>query len=131
MHDLSLIENQISREVVDACIKVHTALGPGLFEKVYEHALVIELGEKRQLFLDRQLPIQAYYEGKALGEAYLADLIVEQKVILEIKSVERLLPVHFKQLLTYLRLADLKLGLLINFNEVRVINGINRVVNGL
>lgn len=131
MHDLSIPENRISQEGIDACIRVHTALGPGLFERVYENALIYELGEKRRFPLDHQFPIQAYYEDQPLGESFYADLIIDQKVILEIKSVERLLPVHFKQLLTYLRLADMKLGLLINFNEVRVIKGIHRIVNGL
>ena len=127
MHDLSLVENQISQEVVDACIRIHTALGPGLFEKVYEEALLIELSTKRQFSLERQHPIQAYYEGHALGESFYADLIIEQKVILEIKSVEKLLPVHFKQLLTYLRLTGLKLGLLINFRNARKITSLIRL----
>ena len=131
MYDLSIPENRISQEVIDACISIHMALGPGLFERIYENAPIYELGEKRRFPLDYQFPVQAYYEDQPLGESFYADLIVDQKVILEIKSVERLLLVHFKQLLTYLRLTDMKLGLLINFNEVRVMKGIHRIVNGL
>ncbi len=123
-------ENQIAREVVDASIQVHRTLGPGLLESVYEAALTIELSQ-RGLEVVRQYPITVEYRGVALGEGYRADMLVRGKVLLELKSVERVQPVHKKQLLTYLRLSDRKLGLLLNFGEALMKNGITRIVNGL
>jgi len=107
-------ENEVARLIVDAAYKVHTAIGPGLLESVYEEVLVHELG-KRDLKVLRQTPIPLVYESIQLELAFIADLIVEDLVIVELKSIEKIAPVHKKQLLTYLRLADKKLGLLINY----------------
>jgi GxxExxY protein len=123
-------ENEIAREVVDAAMKVHKALGPGLLESVYEIVLAHEL-QKRGLKAERQLPISIEYEGLKFSEGFKADIMVEEKVIAELKSVETLQPVHKKQLLTYLRLADKRLGLLINFGSPLLKDGISRVVNHL
>lgn len=109
--------------------KIHTTLGPGLLESVYETVLVYEL-EKRGLNFVRQQPIPVVYERVRLEEGFRADIIVENKVIIEIKSVEAVAPVHKKQLLTYLRLTNLRLGLLINFNAL-IRDGITRIANGL
>lgn len=125
-----MTENEIAKEIVDAAYRIHTTLGPGLFESVYELALKFEL-EKRELQVLRQHPIPVVYETIHLEEGFRADLIVERKVIIEVKSIEALAPVHRKQLLTYLRLADMRLGLLINFNVELIRDGIKRVVNGL
>jgi GxxExxY protein len=125
-----MTENEISRVVVDAAFKVHVALGPGLLESVYEKVLKYEL-EKRGLRVIRQVPVPIVDEGVVFDECLVADLIVEDKVILELKSVEDVAPVHKKQLLTYLRLGDRRLGLLINFNVNLIKDGIERVVNDL
>lgn len=123
-------ENQIATTIVDAAFKVHTALGPGLLESVYRSALAYEL-TKRGLRVAEERGIPAVYEDIRLELGFRADIIVENKVIVEIKSIEALAPIHGKVLLTYLRLADLKLGLLINFNSELIKTGIRRVVNGL
>jgi len=123
-------ENQIAAAVVDAAFKIHTTLGPGLLESVYEATLEYEL-RKRGLSVLRQIGLPVYYEGLKLELGYRVDMIVGDKLIIEIKSVEALAPVHKSQLLTYLRLANMRLGLLINFNVVRIKDGIHRVVNGL
>lgn len=123
-------ENEIAREIVDAAYQIHRKLGPGLLESVYETVLVFDL-EKRGLNVQRQVPVPIVYEGISFNEGYRADLIVENKVIVELKSVETVAPVHKKQLLTYLRLADKRLGLLINFGAELIRDGISRVVNGL
>ncbi len=120
-----MTENEIAKEIVDSAYKVHTTLGPGLLESVYEAALAYELG-KRGLHVERQKPLPVVYENVRLEEGFRADL-----VIVELKSVEEVAPVHKKQLLTYLRLAEKRLGLLINFGGARVKDGITRVVNGL
>ena len=125
-----MTENEIARQVVDAAYKVHTKLGPGLLETAYEAALAHEL-KKRLLIVRRQVPVPIIYEEVVLDEGYRADLMVEDKVIIELKSVEALAPVHKKQVLTYIRLADKRLGLLINFGEALIKDGIKRVVNGL
>ena len=125
-----MTENEIAREIVDAAFKVHTTLGPGLLESVYETVLSYEL-EKRGLNIVRQKPAPVVYESVKIDEGYRVDLIVADKVIVELKSVEIVAPVHKKQLLTYLRLMDKKLGLLINFGTARIKDGISRVVNGL
>ena len=125
-----MTENEIARQVVDAAYKIHSLLGPGLFESVYEKILAAEL-EKRGLCFVRQQAIPLVYETLHLGAGFRADLIVEGKVIVEIKSVDAIAPVHRKQLLTYLKLADMRLGLLINFNSVLIKDGIIRIVNGL
>jgi|SRR6185295_6307450 len=123
-------ENQIAAAVVDAAYKIHTTLGPGLLESVYEATLEYEL-KKRGLSVRKQVGLPVYYEALRLEIGYRIDLIVGDKVIIEIKSIEALAPVHKRQLLTYLRLANLRLGLLINFNVERIKDGIHRVVNGL
>ncbi|MCC6589781.1 MAG: GxxExxY protein [Bryobacterales bacterium] len=123
-------ENAIAKEIVDAAFRIHTALGPGLLESVYDVVLAYEL-TRRGLRTVRQHPIPVIYESVRLDPGFRADLIVEAKVIVEIKSVEAIAPVHKKQLLTYLRLADKRLGLLINFHVPLIKHGITRVVNGL
>lgn len=125
-----MTENEIARIIVDAALKIHRTLGPGLLESVYEATLNWEL-INRGLRVRRQFPFPVRYEGFKLGIGFRVDLLVEERVIIEIKSVESLAPVHRKQLETYLRLTDKRLGLLINFNEVLIKNGIQRVVNRL
>lgn len=123
-------ENEIAKVVVDAAYKIHVSLGPGLLESVYETVLAYEL-EKRGLKVTRQQPIPIVYEGVHLELGFRADIIVEDKVIIELKSVEVVNPVHKKQLLTYLTLANKRLGLLINFGAFLIKDGISRVVNKL
>jgi GxxExxY protein len=125
-----LHENPISKEIVDAAFKIHTTLGPGLLESVYETILAFEL-RNRGLQVQRQVPVPIVWEGVQFEEGYRLDLVVEDKVLVEVKSVEAIVPVHKKQLLTYLRLMNKRLGILINFNEELIRNGITRVVNGL
>jgi len=125
-----MTENEIAKIVVDAAYKIHTRLGPGLLESVYEAVLVYEL-QKRGLAVLRQEPIPVSYEEVHLDVGFRADLLVAEKVIIELKSIEKIAPVHKKQLLSYLRLADKRLGLLINFNVVLIKDGITRIVNGL
>lgn len=125
-----LHENPISKEIVDAAFKIHTKLGPGLLETVYETILAYEL-RKRGFRVERQLPVPIVWDDIQFEEGYRLDLMVEDKVLVEVKSVEAVAPVHKKQLLTYLRLMDKRLGILINFNEELIRDGISRVVNGL
>jgi len=115
---------------VNAAYVIHKRLGPGLLESVYEAVLAYELSQ-RHLQVTRQQAVPVHYEGLTLELGFRADLIVEEKVIVELKSVEAVAPVHAKQLLTYLRLADKRLGLLINFGEYLIKDGITRVVNEL
>ncbi len=122
--------NAIAKEIVDAAFRIHTTLGPGLLESVYDAVLAFEL-DRRGLRTVRQQPIPVVYETVRIDTGFRADLIVEDKVIVEIKSVEVLAPVHKKQLLTYLRLADKRLGLLLNFHVALIKDGITRIVNGL
>lgn len=125
-----MTENQIATLILDAAFKIHKTLGPGLLESVYEATLDFEL-QKQGLRVIRQIGLPVHYEGIKLELGFRVDLIVGEKVIIEIKSVESLAPVHKKQLLTYLRLMNLRLGLLLNFNVELMRNGIQRVVNGL
>ena len=125
-----MTENDIGTLVVGASIDVHRELGPGLLESVYEIALVHEL-INRQLSVKRQLSIPILYKGIELKEGFKADIIVENRVILELKSVEKILSVHKKQLQTYLKLTGCKLGYLLNFNETLLKDGITRCVNQL
>jgi GxxExxY protein len=125
-----MTENEIAKQVVDAAYKIHTKVGPGSLESAYEAILIYEL-KKRGLQVLYEQPVPIVYEEVRLDIGYRADLIVEDKVIIELKSVEKIAPVHYKQLLTYLKLADKRLGLLINFGEVFIKHGITRVVNGL
>jgi GxxExxY protein len=123
-------ENELSSIIVNCCYHIHTKLGPGLLESVYEEVLCYELREAG-LSYSRQLNIPVYYNELILELGFRADIVVENKVIIEIKSIESIAPVHKKQLLTYLRLTGLKLGLLINFNEALIKDGITRIVNNL
>lgn len=125
-----MTENAIAKEIVDAAFRIHTTLGPGLLESVYQTVLAYELG-RRGLRTVSQQAIPVVYENVRIDTGFRADLVVEEKVIVEIKSVELLAPVHKKQLLTYLRLADKRLGLLINFHVALIKDGITRIVNGL
>ena len=125
-----MTENEIATQIVDAAYKIHTTLGPGLLESVYEAVMAEELA-RRRLRVVRQQAIPVVYENVHLEVGFRADLIVEGKVIIEIKSVEAIAPVHKKQLLTYLRLADKRLGILINFDVELIRDGISRVVNRL
>ncbi|MFN7259141.1 MAG: GxxExxY protein [Cyclobacteriaceae bacterium] len=123
-------ENELSRIIVHSCFKIHSELGPGLLESVYEELLSYEL-KKQNLNFSRQQGIPVVYENVKLDPGFRSDIIVENKVIVEIKSVELIAPVHQKQLLTYLRITGIKLGLLVNFNEALIKDGIQRIVNGL
>jgi len=124
-----MTENEIAKQVLDAAFTVHTKLGPGLLESVYEVVLAYEL-QKRGLTAERQKPMPILYDNIRFDEAFRSDLVVNGKVIAELKSVEALLPVHAKQLLTQLRLSGIKLGLLINLGEAHLKNGIRRIING-
>lgn len=125
-----MTENEIAKIIVNTCYDIHVELGPGLLESVYEEILAYELSGKG-LKLERQKAIPLIWGDKKMEIGFRADLIVENKVIIELKSVEVIAPVHPKQLLTYLRITDLKLGLLINFNEKLIKDGITRIVNKL
>lgn len=125
-----MTENEISKIVVDIAYKVHTKIGPGLLESVYEEIMFCEI-KNYGLKVECQKAIPVFWKEKQLEIGFRADLIVENKVIIELKSVEEIAPVHYKQLLTYLKLTDLKLGLLINFNEYLIKDGIKRIVNNL
>jgi GxxExxY protein len=122
-------ENEIARQILDAAFLVHSKLGPGLLESVYEVVMAYEL-KKRGLTAERQKPMPILYDNIRFDEAFRSDLVVNGKVIAELKSVETLVRVHAKQLLTQLRLSGLKLGLLINFGEAHLKDGIKRVING-
>jgi GxxExxY protein len=124
-----MTENQIAKHILDAAFRVHTKLGPGLFESVYEVVMDYELN-KSGMVVERQKPMPITYDNVRFDEAFRADLVVNGKVIAELKSVDALLPVHAKQLLTQLRLSRLKLGFLINFGEAHLKNGIKRIING-
>ncbi len=123
-------ENEIAEIIVNNSFKIHKSLGPGLLESVYEEVLFYEL-LKNNLKCERQVGISVIYENIKMDIGFRADLRVENKVIIELKSVENIMPVHKKQLLTYLKLTGLKLGLLINFNVELIKNGITRIVNNL
>jgi GxxExxY protein len=125
-----MTENQISSKIIGASIEVHKQLGPGLLESTYETCLAYELKQKG-LKVDRQIALPVIYKDVKLDAGYRIDLLVENKVIVEIKSVEALVDIHTAQLLTYLKLKELKLGLLINFNSVKVVDGLKRIVNNL
>ena len=123
-------ENEISREIVDSAIKVHSALGPGLLESAYEGCLEHELS-LRGITVKTQVPVPVRYKGVSIDVGYRVDLLVGEKVVVELKSVDKLLPIHTAQVLTYLRLGSYKLGLALNFNTVHMRDGIKRIVNGL
>lgn len=121
--------NKISKQVLDAAIEVHKQLGPGLLESVYEYCLCKEL-ELRKIKYKKQVKIPIFYKNEPIGSDYIIDILVEDELILELKAVEKVLPVHKAQLLSYLRLTDRRLGILINFNVPRLVEGWKRVING-
>lgn len=125
-----MTENEIAKIVVNLCYKIHTKLGPGLLESVYEEILYFEL-TNAGLKTERQKAIPVIWENIKMNDGFRADLVVENKVIIELKSIDIIAPVHPKKLLTYLRVSGLKLGLLINFNTALIKDGIQRIVNGL
>lgn len=125
-----MTENEISKHVVDLCFKIHKQYGPGLFESVYEEIFYYEWNKKRIPF-NRQHPIPLVHEEIKMEVGFRADFIIDNKVIIELKSIEALAPVHYKQVLTYLKLTNLKLGLLVNFNVDLIKDGIHRIVNNL
>ncbi len=122
-------EDEIGTVVVDCAVRLHRELGPGLFESVYE-TLLAHLLQKEGFDIQRQVPVPIQFDGLRFDEGFRADMIVENKVLLELKSVETLSKVHHKQLLTYLRLTDLKVGYLLNFGDKLMKNGISRIING-
>jgi GxxExxY protein len=126
-----MTENEISKIIVDVIFKIHRNMGPGLFESVYEAILEHELVHTHNLTVEKQVPIPVYWKSIKLNIGFRADLIIEEKVLVEIKSIECLAPVHFKQVITYLKLTNLKLGVLVNFQEELIKDGIKRIVNGL
>ena len=123
-------ENELSRLVFDNALKVHRSLGPGLLESSYEACLFYELN-KSGLLIERQKPLPLIYEDVMVDIGYRVDLLIEKKLIVELKSVDALNEIHFAQLLTYLKLSNCKLGLLINFNVTLIKNGIKRIANNL
>ncbi|MEI6754739.1 MAG: GxxExxY protein [Paludibacter sp.] len=125
-----MTENELSRIIVNVAYQIHSKLGPGLFESVYEEIMYFEL-IKLGLNVERQKGIPVIWNENIMEIGFRADLMVENKVIIELKSVESLAPVHSKQVLTYLKLTETKLGLLINFNENLIKDGIHRIVNNL
>lgn len=125
-----MTENEITGNIIDCCIRIHRTLGPGLLESVYEEVLVYEL-KKKGLLCERQAGVPVLYDELRMDLGFRADIIVEGKVIIELKSIESVLPVHKKQLLTYLKLSQKKVGLLINFNEELIKKGITRIANGI
>ncbi len=124
-------ENEISSIIIASAILVHRSLGPGLLESIYEAALYYELTKNRGLNVKRQYSFEVFYDGKPMGKGFRADLVVENKVIIELKSVSELSKVFKKILYSYLVLTNIRLGLLLNFNEVYLKNGIVRMVNNL
>ena len=120
--------NEITGEIVDAAYEIHTRIGPGLLESVYE-AVLARMLERRGLRVERQKPIQFEFDGMRFEEAFKADLLVDDRVLVELKSIERLAPVHGKQVLTCLRLLDLPIGLLINFGAAQLNDGFKRILN--
>ncbi|MBI9050015.1 MAG: GxxExxY protein [Anaerolineaceae bacterium] len=125
-----MTENELATIIVDTAFKIHKQVGPGLLESAYQAILAYEL-KKAGLQIETEVPMPMVYDGIQIELGFRADIIVEDKVIIELKSVEKIAPVHYEQLLTYLRVADKRLGLLINFGEVLIKTGISRVVNGL
>ena len=121
---------EITKKIIGAAMKVHSALGPGLLESAYETCLVHEVGQ-RGLNVRRQVVLPLIYDGIKLDAGYRQDLLINEQVIVELKSVEKFLPIHTAQLLSYLKLSSLKLRYLLNFNVVHMRDGIKRIVNGI
>ena len=129
MRDQSYIEwaNSISQRIIEAGMEVHKTLGPGLLESIYENCLAFELG-LRELRYERQIPVPVYYKNMLVGRSLRLDLVVENAVIVELKTVDRIIPIHEAQLISYLRLSGLSLGLILNFNSAFFRDGIKRMV---
>lgn len=125
-----MTENEISNKIIGVAIEIHRSIGPGLLESAYHAALAYDL-KQEGLFTETEVPMPFVYKGIKQDVGYKIDILVERKVIIEVKSIETLLPVHFAQTLTYLRLTNLKLGLLINFKTKLLKDGIHRIVNNL
>lgn len=121
--------NKLTHKVIGTAIEVHKELGPGLLESVYEHCLIAEL-QKRELRVRSQVAVPIIYKGEQLGKTFFIDLLIEEILVIELKCVEVVLPVHEVQLLTYLKLSNKKLGLLINFNVPKLTDGVSRIING-
>lgn len=130
MNDEAIIkrENELAKVALDICFRIHKLYGPGLFESVYEEIFCYELDKEGFLF-DKQKPIPLIHEEIKLDAGFRADVIIENKLLVELKSVETMADIHYKQVQTYLKLADIKLGLLVNFNVVYLKNGIKRIIN--
>lgn len=126
----ALSENDVSGAVIDSAIRIHQALGPGLLESTYERVLAYEL-RKRGFHVETQVAVPLRYEDVLIEEGFRADIIVNGTVLVELKSVEKLSPVHKKQVLTYLKLTGIRLGLLINFGEALLKDGVVRIANGM
>ncbi|SMO81036.1 GxxExxY protein [Chryseobacterium rhizoplanae] len=126
---MDISENDISKIVYEAGYTVHKSLGPGLLESAYEECLFYELN-KHDIFVERQKPMPLVYDDIKMDVGYRLDFLIEEKFVLEIKSVESLHDIHLAQILTYLRLSNCKLGMLINFNTIQFKNGVKRVING-
>ncbi len=124
-------ENEITGIAVSVAYDIHSKLGPGLFESVYETIMEHELIHKHGLHVIRQFPIPVIWDNTKMELGFRADIVIENKVIVELKSIEVLAPVHHKQMLTYLKLSGIKVGLLINFNEELIKTGIKRIINGV
>ncbi len=118
----------LANQIFNACLEVHKHLGPGLLESVYEYALLKEF-EMRNIFFKRQVKVPLYYKGIDTGKEFFIDILIENEIILELKAIEGLLPVHEAQLISYLKLADKRLGFLINFNVPLLKSGFRRFVN--
>ncbi|MES2763089.1 MAG: GxxExxY protein [Bacteroidota bacterium] len=123
------VYNSLTEKIIKCCIDVHKELGPGLMESVYETCLISAL-EEDGFDVKRQVILPIYFKGKQLGKNFIIDLLVEDEIVLELKSIESILPIHEAQLVTYLKLSNKKLGLLINFNVVLLKDGIRRRING-
>ena len=120
--------NKLSAQILDSAISVHKEMGPGLLEAVYQHCMVAEL-RSREVFVGTKIPVALSYKGQSLNKDYIIDVLVEDEIILELKAVEGMLPVHEAQLISYLKLANKRLGFLINFNVPLMKNGFRRFVN--
>jgi len=129
MHQATIQLNDLTHTIIGAAMEVHRALGPGLLESVYEACLVCELSE-RGLRIENQKPLPIVYKTVQLTCGYRIDLLVEDQIIVEAKAIEQLAPIHEQQLLSYLKLSNLKMGLLINFNVAVLKDGVRRIVNG-
>lgn len=124
-----MTHNELSSTIIEAAIAVHRAMGPGLLESIYERCLHTELQDKG-IIVEQQVPVPVVYKGRSIGHDLRIDLLVDRRVIVEVKAVEALHPIHTAQVLTYLKLTHHKLGLILNFNELKLVDGIERIMNG-